>query len=294
MENIAVDYDPNIGYETNSFVKKVFNGFFIPFLNILPSGIRGLVKKTNVSAKEIIETATSHYAIEILYKHGESHRSRNLIQRFFHYVWFSTNNPKAVRNRLRLVKREVSNAIRNHIKNGDDVSILSIASGSARAIVETLDNPEFLNRKIFVSFLDKSDKAINYSKSMTKERDFPENYSFRWIMDEAKSFQNYYEGEIPKPNIIETVGLMDYFTDEKVLEFFSHIYKNLEPEGVFITANVADNPERKFVTNLVGWKMIYREPEKFLRIAVEAGFKDENIKILFEPLKIHFVMIAKK
>ena len=96
------------------------------------------------------------------------------------------------------------------------------------------------------------------------------------------------------PNIIETVGLMDYFDDENVEKFFFHVYTHLRPGGIFITANIADNSERKFVTNLVGWEMVYRQPEEFYEIAVRAGFRKENIKILLEPLKIHFVMIAKK
>ncbi len=293
MRNIITDSDPNIGYETNGALKSVFNVFFIPLLNSLPSGLREFVKKTNQPAKELIEKATSHAAIEILYQRGQPHKVRNFLQRFFHYVWFSTNNPKAVRNRLRLVERELIKAIRESVSNEDEISILSVASGSARAIIDSVYNPEFLDRKISVSFLDKNPQALEYSKKLISDKHFPDNYSFRWIEDLAKKFHTHYEG-ISHPNIIETVGLMDYFDDQAVLEFFSHVYTYLRPGGVFITANIADNPERKFVTNLVGWKMIYRQPEEFYEIAVKAGFKKDNIKILLEPLKVHFVMIAKK
>ncbi len=293
MQNIIVDCDSNIGYETNSTLKSVFNLFFIPILNSLPSGLREIVKKTNKPAKDILENVTTHAAIEILYQEGQPHRVRNLLQRFFHYIWFSTNNPKAVRNRLRLVERELIKAIKNSIANRDEISILSVASGSARAIIESVDNPEFLNHKISVAFLDKSSHALEYSRKLISTKHFPNNFSFRWIEDLAKKFHAHYEG-MAHPNIIETVGLMDYFNDDKVLEFFSHVYTHLRKGGTFITANIADNPERKFVTNLVGWEMIYRQPEEFLEIAMKAGFKKENIQILLEPLKVHFVMIAKK
>lgn len=293
MQHIVVDHDPNIGYEVNGTLKSVFNFFFIPLLNSLPSGLREFVKKTNKPARDIIEKATSHDAIEILYQEGQPHKARKPLQRFFHYVWFSTNNPKAVRNRLRLVERELVNAIRNNISNGDETSILSVASGSARAIAESVYKPEFLNHNITVSFLDKNPQALEYSKKLIDNKHFPNNFSFRWIEDFAKRFHNYYE-EVSRPNIIETVGLMDYFDDDKVLEFFSHVYLYLRDGGTFITANIADNPERKFVTNLVGWEMIYRQPEEFYEIALKAGFKKENIKILLEPLRVHFVMIAKK
>lgn len=293
MQNITIDHDPDIGYETNNMLKTIFNSFFIPILNSLPSQMRGMIKKTNPSAKEVIETATSHHAIEILYKHGDQHKSRNIFQQFFHYIWFSTNNPKAVRNRLRLVERELVRAIQETITNGNEISILSIASGSARAVVESINKPEFLSRKLNVSFLDKNYRALEYSKQLTGKQHFPKNFSFHWIEDLAKNFQLHYKGK-HLPNIIETVGLMDYFDDDKVLEFFSHVYTHLQPNGIFITANIADNPERKFVTNLVGWEMIYRQPEEFYKFAIKVGFKEKNIQIILEPLKIHFVMVAKK
>lgn len=293
MQNIIVDRDPNINYETNGILRTIFNFFFIPFLNALPAGMRNIVKKTNPSARDLIETATSHHAIEILYKSGEIHRSRNLFQQFFHYVWFSTNNPKAVRNRLRLVERELIKAIRDAIAQGNNISILSVASGSARAIVESINKQEFLNSNLTICFIDKSYKALEYSKTLVASELFPRNFTFKWIEDLAKNFQKHYTNKT-LPNIIETVGLMDYFDDKKVLEFFTHVYTHLKPNGVFITANVADNPERKFVTNLVGWEMVYRQPEEFLKFAVRAGFKKENVRILIEPLGIHFVMVAKK
>ena len=55
-----------------------------------------------------------------------------------------------------------------------------------------------------------------------------------------------------------------------------------------------DNKERKFVTDVVGWKMIYREPAELMALAEKAGFLNNKITAYCEPLKIHFVMVARK
>jgi len=46
------------------------------------------------------------------------------------------NNTKAVRNRLHLVKRLITNAIEEKIKQGkQEIKLLSLGSGSARAVI---------------------------------------------------------------------------------------------------------------------------------------------------------------
>lgn len=290
---IGVDLDPTLGYERNSRIRDIFNFFLIPILNILPGSLRGLVKKTHQLAGEIIDKATSHEALEILYKEGEPHKTRNIIQSLFYYIWFTTNNPKAIRNRLRLVTRELSNELSRKFKDRKGVRLLSIASGSARAVVDSLQKTTQKEIRCSTLFLDKNEKAHQYGKDLLRKKNFPPNYNFNWVGDTASNFPKYYK-EKEELDIIEMVGLLDYFVDKKIEEIFSLIYQNLSLEGVLITANIRDNAERPFLTNLVGWKMIYREPEDFYRMAFKAGFKKENIKILIEPMKIHFVMIARK
>jgi len=284
--------DKNIKFETNNFPKMVFDSFFIPVLNNLPKSFQPGIKKTHKAADKIIETATSYNALEILYGHGKMYRSKNLLQAFFRWIWLTRNNAKAVRNRLMVVENELRKAVGSLIKKSENINLLSIASGSARAIVESfaqINVPESVD--VSISFLDKSKEALEYSKKLAIS--LPNKFFTRWLEDTASNFSKYFHDE-NKPNIIEMVGLLDYFNDEKVQDIFKIIYDNMQTGGTFITANIVDNSERKFVTNVVGWKMIYREPEVIWELAKRAGFKEENIKIFFEPLKIHLVMIVKK
>lgn len=288
-----IDLDSSVGYEQNSLLKKFFNKLYVPLLNSLPASTRNLVKRTNYSAKRVIEKATTHEAIEVLYKHGELENSKSFSQKLFHFIWFSTDNPKAVRNRLRLVTKELEKAIRQKVSDGEEINLLSIAAGSARAILDSISIPELQDKKITVSFLDKNPQANEYSKNLVAERHYPTSYSFRWIVDKANNFPSYFQGD-NQPNIIEIVGLLDYFDLDAIRRLFLSVNQNLKNGGVFITSNIVDNAERKFITNVVGWNMIYKLPEHFRGMAVEAGFKEDDIIIFYEPFKIHFVMIAKK
>lgn len=167
--NIYHDKDTNLGYETNSFLGDFFySKLFIPFLNLLPAGFSKIIKKSDGAAAHVIEQKTSHNALETLYGSGRTHKSKNIFQKFFRYVWFNMDNPKAVRNRLRLTKKEINLAIRNITSHKKQIKLLSIASGSARSTVEVLRSFDSNDLDIEVSFLDKNPQALECSKALAE------------------------------------------------------------------------------------------------------------------------------
>ncbi len=289
---IIVDKNLYSGYETNDISKKILNLFFVPLINHLPKNFQKHIKRSHKSAEEVINHATSHRAIEVLYKKGTTHTSQNIIQKIMHSVWFNTNNAKAVRNRLRLVEKELKLAIDHLVATQSKVNILSIASGSARAVIEVLASIQLPPGKtIAVKFLDKNPEALEYSKDLAKN--LSGKYKLEWITDNASNFPLHYE-EQEKPDIIEMVGLMDYFHDPWAVRILGLVLDKLTIGGVLITANIVTNSEQRFISDVVGWKMIYRTPEDLADLALTVGFKSNNVKVICEPLKIHAVLVAKK
>lgn len=290
--SIFVDRDRNLLYETNGRLRNLRDFFLVPILNNLPVGFQRFIKRSHKSAKEVIEHATTHKALEHLYTKGASHSHRNWVQKFFHSVWFNLDNSKAVRNRLRLVEKQLKLSVERFQQTKRDIYILSIAAGSARAIIETLR--QFVPRSelnFHVTFLDKDEAAIRYSQEFAR-RELPANrYDLSWAVDTVSNFPRYYQNQ--KPDIIEMVGLLDYFSHEKALQTFMLVRNTLSPGGIFIAANICDNKEREFVTRVVGWPMVYRKPEHLVDLALEAGFSVEKITVLQEPLRIHTVMILE-
>ncbi|EFK96472.1 hypothetical protein LDC_1502 [sediment metagenome] len=292
MNNIIIDNDASLHYEYNSLARKAMNSVLIPLLNTLPRNIRPLLMKSHKSGSDIIEHATTHKALEVLYGHGSSKIYGSFIQNFFKSIWLSTNNSKAVRNRLRLVRRELTKQIIGLFQEGREIKIVSIASGSARAILESIEVAGLdETAKLSVSFVDKNSDAILYSQDLTKDNKFKE--SFKWYCNTAGDFFKLHSDKI-KYNIIEMVGLIDYFDDFKAIKIFSSIYNSLEPDGIMITANIDDNSERPFITKVVGWGMIYRSCEQLADLIIKAGFDENKLKIFYEPQKIHCVIVAQK
>ncbi len=292
MSNWVIDSDKNLGYETNSFGRKVLNSVLIPTLNALPSSIRPMLGRSHESAGDIIKHATTHKALEVLYGHSSAKASGNHLQRFFKSVWLSTNNSKAVRNRLKLVEREVKREMRLLLSLGKPIKIVSVASGSSRAITESIDHVVLPpNPDLSVTFVDKNEEAIAYSKELASNHKFVAN--FNWVHDTAGNFFRTRPGD-KKFNIVEMVGLMDYFDDQKAINIFSLIKSALDDDGILITANIDDNFERPFITKAVGWNMIYRSADDLAELLEKAGFSMEKMSIYYEPMKIHSVIVARK
>ena len=116
-------------------------------------------------------------------------------------------------------------------------------------------------------------------------------FTLKWVVDTASNFPVHMA---ESPDIVEMVGLLDYFRYRKARKIFSLIFENLPEGGKFITANIVDNEERRFITNLVGWKMIYRDPHELAHLALRSGFQREKIMVIREPLNIHTILIAEK
>ena len=222
MNNVIIDNDPALGHETNSTMKKAVNSVLIPTLNSLPTGIRKYLKKSHKAGKEIIEHATTHKALDILYGHGSAKAKGNVVQNFFNSIWLSTNNAKAVRNRLKLVKREVREEIVRLANEGKEIRIASIASGSARAITESIVEASLGKdgiSRLSATFVDKNPAAIEYSPKLAENLDFKDRLN--WINDTAGSFFRSNVKNNKKFDIIEIVGLIDYFDVQKAIAMFS-------------------------------------------------------------------------
>ncbi len=297
FKNILIDHDPSMRFEIQSVGRKIFNFFLVPLLNHLPTFFLPYAVKTHRAAAKVVTHKTQHTALEILYQNGATLPSRNFLEKIALWVWFGLDNPLAVRNRLKIVRREIQNELATQLAKKEIVTILSIASGSARAVLEAIANSveKYRDRKMVVHFLDKNPKATEYSKKLAEElKLFPHsNISMFWITD---TVGNYLKSKIhskERVDIIEMVGLLDYFDAKKSEETFVSVRSLLSDNGLFVCANVADNSERPFLTNFLRWKMIYKSPEELLTLLQNAGFPKGNIVIFREPLKVHSVTSAR-
>ena len=290
MKGVFIDDDQMLDYETNSFFRKIANIFLIPTLDILPVSTRVLLKKTHRSGEEIIEHATNHRAMEVLYDRSPRPPG-NRLQNFFLSVWLGTNNAKAVRNRLRLVKKEIKKKIAQLIAEDKDVKIVNIASGSARAVLESVDEmPLNDSFRLSAIFIDKNHEAISFSQQLAGSHRYLS--SFQWVKDTAENFFETHSHGM-KFNIAELVGLLEYLSDEEAIKMFSMVRDSLDPGGILITSNIVKNIEKRFISDVLGWKMKYRTADEFSSLLIAAGFSLDKMNIYYEPQRIHCVITAQ-
>lgn len=295
---VAVDNDQRLNYEKNNIITRSFNFFAALFLNSLPPKVGNfLIDKTTSTGKEIRNKATTYYALDTLYTTHKFSTKNGFLKGTIEYLWFKLGNPRAVRNRLKLVKKFLEIIILERTANDSDkkMRIFSLGCGSARAITETLYKLKTegqLNKSIFeIKLLDKAPEALELSKKIIHEHSLDEN-CFSFIVDKVRNFDIYLNGGLA--DVIEMVGVLDYLENIDAIEIFKKIHTNLEEGGFFITANIRKNREVPFVTKTIKWHMIYREPSDLLNILLAAGFDKTKIKIVYEPLKIHGVAICQK
>jgi len=293
--SITVDTDEALQFEVPTQSQKIRNFFLVPVLNNLPAFLLPVAAKTHRASQEVIAHKTEHSALEILYQSGASFPSRTVLEKFSFWIWFGLDNPRAVRNRLKIVKREIQKELRSLFETNAEVKLLSIAAGSARAVLESIANviEKYPDRHISVTFLDKNPKAADYSRGLAEELKLSKNPNIEitWVTDTIGSFMKR-TTEVEKFHIVEMVGLLDYFDPEKSLQVFKSIKAKLFKDGLFVCANINDNAERKFLTNFIGWRMDYKTAEELVEILVKSGFSENSVTASYEPLKIHSVTCA--
>lgn len=277
--------------ETHSMLIKMLRIFAIPILNVVPSEtLKGFIRKYSPFGKNVIERPGTTHSLEEMYT-KKSISKNGLLTRISDYYWDTViSQPKAIRNRLRVVRQNLIDEIGKLIKENKNINILDIGGGSSRAIIETASNFDGFDNIVKVTNIDTDVKAIELGKEIAK--DYNLDGVFTWINGNAKNLRSL----VPNNSfeIVEMVGLLDYFNNERSIKLISDIYSKLRKNGLFIVGNVFPNSEVPFVSH-VGWpKMYYKDINGMLEILTAAGFEKDSISLIFEPLKVHVVGLARK
>lgn len=222
-------------------------------------------------------------ALQALY---ENHAAQNGSGRFNRF-WCNLRNAQAVRNRLRIVKRELPAVIRGLGKT--EVRILEVAAGSAIGLLETMATLQAEGITVCALLLDLDPTALEYSSALAERMGL--GNQVQTICDNAARVLRV--ASTFKPDVIEMVGFLDYFSDERARKLFRHIWTSLPEYGRFVTANIMPNSEAFVVHGLFRWPaMVYRTPAALRSLLDEAKFI--HIQTYTEPLGIHTLAVAEK
>ena len=302
MENempITVDNDHSVGYETNNwlYVLRLPIIWMLAFWVALKKIILGPKLKINTlwfdglspTCREMKENARKWRALDITYNYNfkKEWNFRTALTNF----WLRIKNARAVRNRLKLIKKKLREEIeRLSYSRVGNLRLLSIACGSAQGVIGVISEFKKKGDSIKAIFLDLDPGAIEYSKTMAQKAGIINQITFvNKSAGDLEAAVNEF-----KPHIVEMVGFLEYRIKEKAIILIEKIHQLLVPGGVALISNVARNSERWFLSQVLNWPMVYRTPQQLAEVVIKGWFEPKNCEIVYEPLKIHGIAICKK
>lgn len=278
--------------ETHGVFVKIARLFAVPILNAIPSSVlQGAVRKFSPFGSKVIARPGTTHALEALY--GEKRKPRGgFISRVADRFWNTViSQPKAVRNRLRIVESELEKEIVRALETKREIDVVNIGGGSSRAFIEIVSRlSKDRTFTIRITTIDKDPRAIELGKEIAAQ--YGVGDVFTWVQADARSLGTLVPADAF--DIAEMVGLLDYFDREQSIALIAQVYRALRPGGMFIVANVYPNREMQFVRK-VGWPaMYYKTEEHLFDILAGAGFSEDFAAVFAEPLKVHIIGIARK
>ena len=279
--------------ETHGIIVKILRIFSVPIMNkISPNFLQKMMRATSHDARTVVNNTGSTTALEAMYsRHQRSLFSRGILQGMADLFWHHCiSQPKALRNRLKLVERNLESEVFKIFKEKRDIetpiTILSVGGGSARALIHSLHRliKSGHGLKLKIISIDSDVRAIEFGKKLSTKYNLRD--IFEWINDDARNIDSLIATE--SIDIVEMVGLLDYFSEQDGAQLIKKIFNVLKIGGLFIVANVHPNEEIPFVNHL-GWpEMHYRYPSDLINV-LKAGNFLKIPQIIFEPLKVHII-----
>lgn len=290
-EIMKIVSDEDDAYIKPGMRRRVINRlFWFPFIKYLPKGLGTRLFTVSSEHTNLIRNYSKTYkALELMYTYnGFSLNGHGILDDIFTHFWESNVlNAHALRNRLKLVKKEIKKIIIDQ-KRHQKIRILSLASGSARAMIEVM--AELKDVDIDARFVDMSRDALGYSRELAEEHRVANKIT--WIRGDVRNVEKFCDNW--QPDIVEAVGLFDYLNDDEAVKLIEKVCNALDKNGSLIISNVIENPEMRFVKEVVDWDMIYRKPDQLGELLIKGGFDRHSCRIILEPICIHAVAIAYK
>jgi hypothetical protein len=196
-------------------------------------------------------------------------------------------NRQAVTNRLKVLINLLADSFKGFSKE-PEIRLVSVASGSAQAVVEALQRNPKLNIKAIL--IDADSTAIAEANKTIKSSGLDDRFSL--ICNSSKCLEEVCVDF--RPHIIEMVGFLDYRPRKQAIQLIDRIRNCLPENGLFITCNIKKNREKIFLNWLLLWPMIYRDENELADLLIQGGFAPEKIRIIYEPFRIHGIAVCKK
>lgn len=210
---------------------------------------------------------------------------------------YACNVPIAESNIKR--KEFFKNKIRESIYKLNNAKILSIGSGSARELIELL-NEGNIHKNFIFHCLDFEEKAINYLKNEINNIDIKRRKVCR-IKYINKNFLDFFRNSglddlLKGYDFIYCSGVFDYLNDLIAMRLIEKFLQLLNPNGILIlcNANTKDSHFRVTYEIMGDWVFYHREKKDLINWINKIGdIKETTFDGLSDTSNYHFLIIKK-
>jgi SAM-dependent methyltransferase len=264
----------------------------VPLLNHLPPRLlQSMVRQSSPYGRKVIARPGTSHSLEEMYTKTNGLGSKSLYAAADYFFHNFVSQPRAVKNRLKIVESLLEVEFKRLEMDRRPTRMLNLGGGSSRAVIQTLARLSAeAPLQLSVTTIDKDPSALELGRKIAAEHGV--SRYFNWVEGNVKNLPS-----LTPPSgadLVEMVGLLDYFNNEAALRLLSDIRNAMVAGGVFITANVTPNPEMRFVRN-VGWPEMHYKTAADLRALFNiAGFDLSTWRCLKEPMGVHLICVIKK
>lgn len=185
-------------------------------------------------------------------------------------------------------KRFFIDTFHHHLqKHGRPISVLNLASGPCRDVLEAIHNDTEAATGSFFYCVDSEPRAVNYARNLLRDG---HQVSFHWENKNALRIR-----PVKKFDLVWSAGLFDYLSDSVAVALIQRMVAFAHPGGTIIFGNAHPrNPTRKFIEWCTAWFLIHRTEEDLLRLCVQAGVDARHVRFDQEENGVFIFCIIEK
>ncbi len=272
--------------QAKKFVYRLFGG-----PTCVPETNCWFIDGMSVNSRRVKDGARGWKALDAVYNFRRGGEGENALIRAVDDFWLQIRNAQAVRNRLKIVKREVRKAIVEMAKTkavGEPVRHLSLAAGSGQGVIEVIAEMQAAGIPCEVLLIDQDESALEHARTLAGAHGVSASIITRkW---DVVYFERALQGF--RPDIIEMCGLLDYLPWTLAVRLTQKIHRFLKQDGFLLVCHIHSNWEKYFLWHQENWGMLYRSRQQLREMLTRGGFLEADLYA--EPHRIHSVAVARR
>jgi SAM-dependent methyltransferase len=186
------------------------------------------------------------------------------------HLWQMAYNCRSVRSRGVFTRKAIKFLLQVMSKRKEKIRVASLGSGSGSQMLQGIAENNLKINELHLSLVDNDFRALELGRKNAR------NLGIEDLIDTHETsigrFLKKTEGE--SLDLIEKVGLSDYFDDTKLQRYLLEIYRTLSSGGYFLGANISSKEEAPYAHNVACWpQMFYREKSSIVELLQTVGFE---------------------